>query len=62
MSSIEFYDIKTGAITDKFEYFVLRNNEVWRDNFKTFESQCAVVEFEDFIIKCEGVGWRVIDT
>lgn len=58
---IEFYYKETGIIiVDCWEYFVM-NDEVYRDNYRTYESQAAVVSFDDFIERCYGIGWRVIE-
>ncbi|RUR69033.1 hypothetical protein EJP67_18405 [Variovorax guangxiensis] len=57
---IEFFVKATGeaAPVDRFDYFI-RDGAVWRDNFRTCESQMAVVGFEDFIMECPEIGWRV---
>jgi len=57
---IEFYNKETTLTVNTEDYFVLNGNEVWRDNEHTYESQCAVVSFENFIVRCEDIGWRVI--
>lgn len=58
---IEFYKKKTGNAVDANDYFVLDGSEVWADNYKVMESQSAAVTFDDFIIRCEDIGWRVIN-
>lgn len=42
-----------------FDYFIRDDGTVWRDNYQTCESQCAVVGFEDFIMPCPEIGWKV---
>lgn len=57
---IEFYQKGTGKIckgTD--DYLFVMNNKVYRDNMKTFESQCAVIGFEDCIVRMDHVDWRI---
>lgn len=55
---IEFFDRETGEVRTNHEYFVL-NGEVCRDNYNTYESQCAVIGFEDCIVRVPEIGWRV---
>lgn len=57
---IVFYRESNGEVLHNTndQYFVM-NDIVFRDNEKTFESQCAVVAFEDFIRACPEVGWMV---
>jgi len=58
---LRFFDRKTGNIMPHGEdYFVRSDNTVWRDNYRTFESQCSVVSFEDFVVECPGVGWELV--
>ena len=61
---IEFYDDNAtkDVIEEPHDYFILNGNEVWADNNQTEESQCALVGFEDFIRKCNDVGWRVVES
>ena len=57
---IEFYQIDDGVIlNDTNDYYFVMNNEVYSDNNNTYESQCAVVSFEDFIIRRANIGWRI---
>ena len=58
---IEFFNRETGLVDERHDYFVLCGNEVWRDNYETCESQCAVVGFDDFIMKCPEIDWRVVE-
>jgi len=57
---IEFFVKKTGSILNPFTYslFVM-NDVVYRDNGHRCESQPNVVSFEDFIVCCPEVDWRV---
>ena len=58
---LRFFDRKTGNIMPPGEdYFVRSDNTVWRDNYRTFESQCSVVSFDDFVEECPGVGWELV--
>ena len=58
---IEFYKEITGEILEGTnDWFFVMNDEVYRNNGETCESQAAVVGFDDFIIKCPDIGWRVI--
>lgn len=56
---IEFYTIETGEATSVTNYFIMYDR-VWIDNECATESQCEMVEFEDFIKECPHIGWRVI--
>lgn len=62
MMKIEFYDVTTGnTIEDKYGmYFIRGNGEVWADNGNYWESQSASIGFDDCIIHCPNVGWRII--
>ncbi len=59
---IEFYMKDTGEVLEKTDddYFVM-NDEVWRDNGRSCESQEASVGFDDFITHKPNVGWRVVN-
>lgn len=39
-------------------YFVM-NNEVYRDNYESFESQEASIGFDDCIARCPDISWRI---
>jgi len=55
---LQFFDKETGEIRTNHEYFVLRG-EVWRDNYNTYESQAAVIGFDDCIVRVPEIGWRL---
>jgi len=59
---IEFYKKDTGEAVPTGNYFVLNGNEVWCDNCRYYESQPAPVGFDDFVKKCDQIGWRLADT
>ena len=42
-----------------YDYFIRDDGSVWRDNYRTYESQCAVVGFENFIMPCPEIGWEI---
>lgn len=60
--NIEFYDINTGEVVDnKYDMFFVRGNgEVWADNGNYWESQSASIGFEDCVVRCPNIGWRVV--
>jgi len=59
-NEIEFYQKTTGNICKGTnDYLFVMNNKVYRDNMKTFESQCAVIGFDDCIEEFSHIGWRV---
>jgi deoxyribodipyrimidine photolyase len=59
---IEFYNIETGiAITQSAtasDYFVM-GGLVYRDNYRSCESQCDTVDFYTFIQEFPNIGWRI---
>ena len=57
---IEIYNTATfNIMTDEVAYFVM-DGYVFRDNNYTYESQEAVVGFEDCIVKCPHLDWRIV--
>ena len=59
-NEIEFYLKDTGEIIEHSDdYLFVMNNKVYRDNNLTFESQCAVIGFDDCIAPFFHIGWRV---
>ena len=58
---IEFFKKDTGELIDGTDgvYFVM-SNEVYKDNFETWESQQAVIGFDNCIERCKDVGWRLV--
>lgn len=44
-----------------FDCFVRDDCTVWRDNYRTCESQCAAVGFDDFAMPCPELDWEVIE-
>jgi len=61
IEKIEFFYKLSGLTVDPegFDYFVM-GGLVYRDNFRTCESQCAVVGFDDFIVEVPELSWRSI--
>ncbi len=59
---IEFYKKDTGEAVPTGDYFVLNGNEVWCDNYEYYESQSASIGFDDCVVKCDQIGWRIADT
>ena len=57
--TIEFFNRITGASIKPAGHFVM-DNVVWRDNFESYESQSAAVGFDDFVVECPDIGWRVV--
>lgn len=62
---IEFINSKNGTVIregdpDFWVYFVFQN-EVYRDNGFFFESQSAVLSFDDFIERVPHFTWKVVD-
>ena len=58
---IEFFNKDTGdIIIDTNDYYFVMNDKVWMDNGKSYESQSAVVCFDNFIKEMPNIGWRVI--
>ena len=55
---LEFFNKETGQVLKNHPYFVYEDGSVWRDNYQTCESQCAVVGFDDFKMECPDVDWR----
>lgn len=55
---IEFFEKESGEVRTNHEYFVL-NGEVWRDNYNSYESQPAVIGFENFVVRVPEIGWRI---
>ena len=57
---IQFFRKNDGAVIAEpaIGYFVMED-KVWRDNFKTRESQGAVIGFDDCIVECPDIGWRL---
>ena len=59
---IEVYNTSTGeVITDRWEYFIFEGM-VFKDNGEVYESQQSCISFEDFIVECPHLSWRVIST
>lgn len=59
---IEFFDKETGAAADNHQdlYFVRGDGSVWRDNCNFYESQCAVIGFDDCCMPCPELTWREV--
>lgn len=58
---IEFYNKETGVVLNNTDdYYFVMNNVVYVDNEKCYESQYAVVCFDDFIQELPNIGWRVV--
>lgn len=58
---IEFYKLDTGEIVNGVHWLFVMDNFVFQDNFRTCESQCPCVGFEDFIEGRPDLGWRVVE-
>ena len=57
---IEFYIKETGeTMEDTNDYLFVMNDEVYCDNCQTYESQAAVISFEDCIKRRPDVNWRL---
>lgn len=41
-----------------FDYFIRDDGTVWRDNYKTYESQSSAVGFDNCIMPCPEIGWE----
>ena len=54
-----FYKDTGTEVPKELDCFVRADGTVWRDSFETCESQCSVVGFDDFIIPCENIGWKL---
>lgn len=59
MGIIEFFDKLSGNAVNNHTFFVM-DNKVYRDNYSSCESQQATVSFDDFIVECPDVDWRVV--
>lgn len=59
MKIVFFYKETGEVITNSDGWLFVYNNEVYADNYRTCESQAAVVSFEDFISKRDDIDWRV---
>lgn len=60
MTKIRFFYKSTGDDAPKdLDYFVRADGTVWRDNYETCESQCAVVGFDDFVMPCPDIDWEI---
>lgn len=58
---IEYYNVNNSEVIEEpNDFFILNGSEVWSDNGKTFESQCSVIGFEDCIMECKNISWRII--
>ena len=63
VKKLRFFFVDSGdQAPETLDYFVRQDGSVWRDNYQTCESQCAVVGFENFIMPCPDVRWEVVDT
>ena len=57
---IEIYNTVTGEIkTEGGTYFII-DGSVYRDNGRGCESQEAYVTFDDFIVECPHLDWRIV--
>lgn len=55
-----FYKTSGDTAPTGLDFFIREDGSVWRDNFRTCESQCSVVGFDDFIMECPDIGWEVL--
>ena len=60
MIRFEFIDEEGNLVENQSDYFILADGSVWRDNYAWFESQAACVSFENFVVKCKNVQWRIV--
>ena len=44
---------------DSWMYYIDQNGRVIQDNQNTYESQSAVIGFEDFVKNRPDIGWRI---
>jgi len=60
MKIVFFYKENPNEIIDGTSggLFVM-DDEVYQDNYKTFESQSSVITFYDFITDRPDIGWRI---
>jgi hypothetical protein len=59
--NVRFFYKSSGDDAPKgFDFFIREDGTVWRDNFQTYESQCAVIGFEDCIMPCPEIGWAPV--
>ena len=57
---IEFYFKDSGKIYEHSDdYLFVMNDRVYRDNDKMFESQEALIGFDDCIEEFSHIGWRI---
>lgn len=58
---IEFYEKQTGTALPNEDdlYFIRGDGSVWRDNCESYESQSAVIGFENCVAPCPQIGWRL---
>lgn len=60
---IEFFKKDTGEVLkDTNDFYFVMNNVVYCDNGKSYESQCGTVSFDDFVVECPELGWRIKNT
>ena len=60
---IEFFDNKSGVIAeDPYLSLFVYGNSVYQRSWNTFESQCSVIGFDDFIEERLDLDWRVKST
>jgi hypothetical protein len=59
---IEYYKKETGEAVPTGDYFVLNGDEVWCNNYQYYESQEPSISFDDCVVKCEEISWRLADT
>lgn len=58
--TLRFFNKSDGSEAPSHDYFVMKNGTVWRDNYRSCESQASVVSFDDFVVECPEVGWEVV--
>lgn len=61
MTKILFYIKSTWEVLDNADnaLFVRSDGTVWRDNYKTWESQEASIGFDDCVEPCPHIAWGV---
>ena len=59
MKKIEFFIKNSNKIlSDTDDYYFIMNNVVYCDNNEMYESQSAVIGFDDCIQRRDDIGWK----
>ena len=57
-----FYKTSGDDAPAGFGYFIESDGTVWRDNEQSYESQCAVIGFEDCVMPCPELDWELVSS